>query len=156
MLAAHMDEIGVIVTYIDKKGFLRFSNIGGVSQYSALFQKVRFKNGVIGCIGYEEKIESMKDLKLDKMYIDIGAKDREEAEKFISIGDAACFEGAFNQQANRISSKALDNRIGCYILIEVIKQLKQSLMIYILFSQSKKNLGLRGAKHLPFLHPIMP
>ncbi|NLY43866.1 MAG: M42 family metallopeptidase [Clostridiaceae bacterium] len=154
MFAAHMDEIGVIITYIDKKGYLRFSNIGGVSQYSALFQKVRFKNGVIGCIGYEEDIESMKDLKLDKMYIDIGAKDREDAEKIVSIGDAACFEGPFNQQANRISSKALDDRIGCYILIEVIKQLKNSPNdLYFVFTVQEE-LGLRGARTSAFsVHP---
>src|SRR5690242_3045320 len=55
MVAAHMDEIGVIATFIDEKGFIRFSNIGGVSAYCSVGQKVRFRNGVFGSVYYEQK-----------------------------------------------------------------------------------------------------
>jgi hypothetical protein len=78
MVAAHMDEIGVIVSYIDDKGFLRFSTIGGLSPYLLLGQKVVFENGTIGVFG-TEKLEDMKSLAFDKMFIDIGASTREEA-----------------------------------------------------------------------------
>ena len=146
MFAAHMDEIGIIVTFIDKDGFLRFSNIGGISQYYALFQKVIFKNGTVGVVGYEEKVEDMKDLKIEKMYIDIGAKSKEEAEKLVDIGDAACFMGEFHIHANKVSSKALDNRLGCYMLIETIKRVKASPNdLYFVFTVQEE-LGLRGAK----------
>ncbi|WHH59496.1 M42 family metallopeptidase [Petroclostridium sp. X23] len=146
MFAAHMDEIGIIVTFIDDNGFLRFSNIGGVSPHYSLFQKVIFENGTIGIIGYEEKIEEMKNLKLEKMFVDIGASSKEEAEKMVNIGDAACFTGEFHQNFNKVSSKAMDDRIGCYILIEVIKSIKDNHNdLYFVFTVQEE-LGLRGAK----------
>lgn len=150
MLAAHMDEIGVIITYIDDNGFLRFSNIGGVSPFYALFQKVKFDNGTIGIIGYEEKIDEMKNLKLEKMFIDIGAATREEAEKTVNIGDAACFTGEFDSSLNKMSSKAMDDRVGCYILIETIKSIKEHQSdLYFVFTVQEE-LGLRGAKTSAF------
>lgn len=150
MLAAHMDEIGIIVTFIDDQGFLRFSNIGGVSPYNSLYQRVQFGNGTVGVIGYEEKLEEMKNLKLDKMYIDIGARSREEAEKLVNIGDAACFTGNFVYQMNKVTSKALDDRLGCYILIETIKAMKNHKNdLYFVFTVQEE-LGLRGARTSAF------
>ena len=79
ILDAHMDEIGVIVTHIDENGFLRFSNIGGVSPVVALGQRVYFENGTFGVIG-SEKLDDIKDLRsFDKLFIDIGATSLEEA-----------------------------------------------------------------------------
>ncbi len=150
MLAAHMDEISLIVTYIDENGFLRFSNIGGVSAFNSLYQKVSFRNGTIGIISYEEKIEDMKELSLDKMYIDIGAKDKEEAEKLVNIGDVASFIGSFNISKNRVSSKAIDDRIGCYVLIKALKTMQNtSNDLYFVFTVQEE-LGLRGAKTSSF------
>ena len=145
MLAAHMDEIGLITTYIDKNGFIRFSSIGGITPFRILYQKVSYSNKTIGVIAYEEKIEKISDLTLDKMYIDIGAKNKEEAEEKVSIGDVACLIGHFTTEFDTISSKALDNRIGCYILIETIKRLKQhNNDLYFVFTVQEE-LGLRGA-----------
>ncbi len=150
MFAAHMDEIGVIITHIDKDGFLRFANIGGINPHYSLYQRVQFCNGTTGVIGYETKIEDMKDLKLNKMFIDIGAKTKEEAEKLVTIGDAACFVGDFSYKQNRITSKALDDRLGCYILIEFIKSLKNNNNdLYFVFTVQEE-LGLRGAKTSAF------
>ncbi len=150
MFAAHMDEIGLIVTYIDEKGFIRFSNIGGVSPQRSLYQRVMFENGITGIISYEQKHEDMQKLKLDHLYIDIGAKNKEEAERFVKIGDAACFKGEFICQMNRVISKALDNRIGCYLLIEAIKQIKDhTLDLYFVFTVQEE-IGLRGAKTSAF------
>lgn len=142
MLAAHMDEIGVAVTYIDEKGFLRFSKIGGLYQRRLLNRRVRFANGITGVIDTEE---NNKDYNIQKMYIDIGASDREHAEKLISVGDMAVFEGEYKEENGVIISKALDNRAGCYILIKVLEQIKSENDIYFCFT-SQEEVGLRGAK----------
>jgi tetrahedral aminopeptidase len=150
MLAAHMDEIGVMATFIDDKGFIRFSNIGWVSAYFALAQRVKFKNGIIGTIFYEEKLEDMKNLKLSNMYIDIGAKSKEEAAKSIKIGDVACFVGEAFEQNGNIIAKSLDDRCGCAILIKTVENLdKTDNEIYFVFTVQEE-LGLRGAKTAAF------
>ena len=150
MLCAHMDEIGVIVTYIDKKGFLRFTEVGGVFPELTLNQRVIFENGTVGVIDIEPKKDSSKTAvkpTLEKMYIDIGARDQKNAEKMVQIGDIA----SFHQQAlwlneKRISAKALDDRIGCYCLIEVAKRLKATKNdVYFVFSVQEE-VGLRGAR----------
>ncbi len=150
MVCAHADEIGVMVTYIDDKGFLCFAPVGGLDKYCCLYQRVRFANGATGVVGYEEALEEMKDLKLSNMYIDIGAENREAAERIVSIGDMAVFEGGLETAGDHIISKALDNRIGVYILIDVIKHIKNSPYdLYFVFS-SQEEVGLRGAKGAGF------
>ena len=84
MLAAHMDEIGLIVTHVDKEGFLRFSTVGGVSAARLSGIRVTFKDGQVGTIGLEKTGNT-----IDKMFIDIGATSREDAESKVSIGDFA-------------------------------------------------------------------
>lgn len=146
MLAAHMDEIGIMATFIDDDGFIRFSNVGWVSQYYALGQRVKFKNGAVGAVFYEEKLDEMKNLKLSKMYIDIGAKNREDAEKKVRIGDTACFVGDTVQEGDMIISKALDDRSGCAVLIKVLKEMPETENeLYFVFTVQEE-LGLRGAK----------
>ncbi|NLU25556.1 MAG: M42 family metallopeptidase [Hungateiclostridium thermocellum] len=150
MVAAHMDEIGVMVTYIDDKGFLRFSAVGGVSRYDCIGQRVKFKNGVVGAVYYEEKLEDMKNLQLSKMYIDIGARSREEALKMVNIGDVACFVGDAVLQGDTVISKALDNRSGCAVVVKAIKELKKTdNEIYFVFTVQEE-VGLRGAKTAAF------
>lgn len=142
MLAAHLDEIGVVITFIDDNGFLRFSSVGGLNSKELLYSKVKFKNGVIGTIGTEK---DNKDKLIPKMYIDIGAKDKKEAEKLVSIGDMATFLGEFYQREDVIISKALDNRAGCYVLIETLKSAQSENDLYFVFT-SQEEVGLRGAK----------
>lgn len=154
MVAAHMDEIGIMATYIDDKGFIRFSNIGWVSQYFALGQRVMFRNGTVGAIFYEQKLKEMKDLKLSNMYIDIGAKSREEAEKKVKIGDTACFVGDTVLEGSMVISKALDDRSGCAVLVKTIQEMPDTdNEIYFVFTVQEE-LGLRGAKTAAF--GIMP
>jgi len=146
MLCAHTDEIGLMANYIDDKGFVRFAPVGGVDVYAALYQRVVFSNGVVGTVCYEDKLDVKKDLKPQNMYIDIGAASREEAEKLISYGDTASFEGSFIKREGTVVSKALDNRIGVYVLIEALKKLERSPFdLYVVFS-SQEEIGLRGAK----------
>lgn len=145
MLAGHMDEIGLMVTYIDKNGFLRFTNVGGISPTISLSQRVVFKNGAVGVIG-SEYLENPKELKLDKMYIDIGVNTREEAEKIVSIGDVCGYFEPPVIDDQKVISPSLDDRIGCYIMMETIKNIKDSPNdLYFVFTVQEE-LGLRGAK----------
>lgn len=146
MLAAHTDEIGVAVTFIDDNGFLRFGAVGGINPIYSLYQRVEFANGTIGVISYEENIDSVKNINISKMFIDIGAKNKSEAEKMVSIGDFASFKSEFHNNGNRVFSKALDNRAGVYVLIETLKNIKnQENDLYFVFT-SQEEVGLRGAR----------
>lgn len=150
MLAAHMDEIGIIVSYIDDKGFLRFSNIGGLPPLVILGQRVVFENGTVGVIWYEENIDDMKNVKLDKMYIDISASSKQEAEKLVGIGSMAVFAGDTILQNGRIISKALDDRIGCAILVQLaLNAPNTDNEIYYVFT-TQEEVGLRGARTAAF------
>lgn len=146
MLAAHADEIGVMATCIDEKGFVRFAAIGGVYAKNAVHLRVSFKNGTIGVIGTEE---DNKDRAIQKMYIDIGAKSRAEAEMLVKPGDTAVFCGETVLQNGRIISKALDNKIGCYALIETLKHTDTVNDTYFVFTVQEE-VGLRGAKTAAF------
>lgn len=151
MLAAHMDEIGVIVTFVEENGFLRFAPVGGLYTKDLLGRRVEFSDGTLGVIGIEEEA---KERTVQKMFIDIGARDKKEAEKTVKIGDTACFTGEFRVQNNRVISKALDNRAGCYVLLEVLKECKKTNNdLYFVFTVQEE-VGLRGAKTSAF--SIMP
>ncbi|NLU40927.1 MAG: M42 family metallopeptidase [Firmicutes bacterium] len=142
--AAHMDEIGMIATDIDEKGFVRFSNVGGVSPHRLFGQRVRFTNGVVGTIGME-KLDDIKELNLDKLFIDIGATSRESAQELISIGDCATYLHGFDDLGQRIVAKAMDDRIGCAVLIEAMRRTEQCQSeVYCTFTVQEE-VGLRGA-----------
>lgn len=144
MFSAHTDEIGIVVTFIDEKGFIRFANVGGLNPLTLIGNRVEFANGTIGVIGREKG--ELKDLALDKMYIDIGAETQEEAKKLISIGDFAVIKRGFADLGNRVIAKSMDDRIGCVVLIEAIRQIKNSDNdLYFVFS-TQEEVGLRGAR----------
>ncbi len=151
MLAAHMDEIGVVTSYIDKKGFIRFSNVGGFFPIHSLTARIVFENGVIGVIG-EEGRKSMNDpIEMSKLYIDIGAGNRKEAEKLVPVGSFGTYQREFVDLGKRIVSKALDDRIGCAVLVEVIKRLKgkSKFDTYVVFTVQEE-VGLKGARTSAF------
>ncbi len=146
MLAAHMDQIGLMVTHIDEKGFLRFANLGGISVAYSVCRRVIFKNGVTGVIGYETELDSWKDITLGKMYIDIGASSKEEAEKQVSIGDVAVYHPLFTENNGKYISGAMDDRAGCALLVQTIKSVGSTPNdLYFVFTVQEE-LGLRGAK----------
>jgi tetrahedral aminopeptidase len=147
MVAAHMDQIGLMVTHIDKDGFLRVTPVGGVRPHWQLFQSVRFQNGAQGVVGYETKtVDSMEKLKPEHLFIDIGARTREEAEERVQIGDMAVFESKLILCGGRATCGALDDRAACAALIEALKQMKKSPYdIYAVFT-SQEEVGLRGAQ----------
>ena len=145
MLAAHMDSIGFIVTHIEKEGFLRMGKLGGISPKEAVYTPIRFKNGVRGVVVPEEKADFGK-LKLDECYIDIGAKDEEQAKKLVQVGDTAVYDTPCFLQDSRVISPYLDNRISCAVLLAVLERIQTSANdLYFVFT-SQEEVGLRGAK----------
>ncbi len=145
MLAAHMDEIGIIVTSIDDKGFVRFAPVGGWNPPTLLGKRVTFANGVSGVV-HTEHLEDMKDLKVAKLFIDIGARDKASAREKVGIGDMAVFYGPLFDLGDRLVAKAMDDRIGCVVLIEALRQLKSSDHdVYFVFTVQEE-VGLRGAR----------
>lgn len=149
MLAGHMDQIGLMATYIDDKGFIRFTNVGGISPGIALSQRVIFDNGTVGVIG-SENIDNLKELSLEKMFIDIGALSKEDAERYVSIGDVCVYYDQIIIDKNKIISPALDDRIGCFVMVEVLKRLSNVTNdLYFVFTVQEE-VGLRGAKTSAF------
>ncbi|MDR3541262.1 MAG: M42 family metallopeptidase [Desulfosporosinus sp.] len=144
MVAAHMDEIGLMITHIDKEGFLRFAPLGGVRIPYLVGQRVQFNKGRIGTVGVE-KLDKIGDFKLDKLYLDIGAASREEAEQFVRIGETAVFVGNFIETGSRIISKALDDRIGCFVAMEALKRTKSTHELAFVFTVQEE-IGTRGAQ----------
>ena len=145
MLAAHMDSIGFIVTHIEKEGFLRMGKLGGISPKEAVYTPIRFKNGVRGVVVPEEKADFGK-LKLDECYIDIGARDEEQAKKLVQVGDTAVYDTPCFLQGSSVISPYLDNRISCAVLLAVLERIQASVNdLYFVFT-SQEEVGLRGAK----------
>jgi endoglucanase len=146
MLAAHMDEIGVVITHIDEKGFLRFAPVGGVQRVTLIGQRVRFANGSFGVIGTERRESLSEEVKLEKLFIDIGATDRASAEAMVRIGDFASFWREFNEIEGRLVAKALDDRIGCAVLIQVLKELASTPNEVVCVFTTQEEIGPRGAR----------
>ena len=150
LLDAHMDEIGVVVTNIDDNGFLRIDMVGGVSPYTILNSKIRFGN-IVGIVGIEgETVNDMKnnlkELSFDKLFVDIGVKSKEEAEKLCPIGTFGTYDGYFIEQGDFYISKSMDDRIGCIAIIEVFKRLKNPTnSIYGVFAVQEE-VGIVGAR----------
>jgi putative aminopeptidase FrvX len=144
MLAAHMDEIGVMISYVDDKGFLRAQPIGGLDLSTMAGGRVQFADGAIGVIAPEKRQEFRKEPELSKLFIDVGAADAQEAKK--RLGQAASFVRPFADLGQRIVAKAFDDRIGCAVLIEVLRRLDVTPHeVYFVFSVQEE-VGLRGAR----------
>lgn len=145
VLSAHMDTIGFVVTYVDDRGFLRFSEVGHQPEAYLLGKRVIFENGDIGVIGIEKK-EHQNKIKKEKMFIDIGVKKKDEALKRIKIGDMCAIYSPYAVTDNVITGGWMDDRIGCLVLLEVMENIKEvPNTVYFLFS-SQEEVGVRGAK----------
>ena len=145
MFAAHMDSIGFIVTHIEKEGFLRVGRVGGISPKEAVYTPVRFKNGVRGVIVPEEKAEFGK-LKLDECYIDIGARDQDEAKKMVQVGDTAVYDSPIFKNDSKVVSPYMDNRVACGILLLALERMRNSENDVFFVFTTQEEVGLRGAK----------
>jgi len=157
MVVGHTDEIGLQIKYIDDKGFLYFAAVGGVDAHLTPGKKVNIhtlKGTVVGVIG-KKPIHLMdnKDretvVKLEAQYIDIGAKDKKEAQKLVTVGDAVTFDSAFTRLAgDRVSSRGFDDKAGCFVVAEVLRLVRESrkkLSIDLYgVSSVQEEIGLRG------------
>ena len=151
MLCAHMDEIGFIVTFIEDSGFLRVAPIGGIRFIPSAYMPVVFENGVLGIVLPEEELDKKEDYEATRFYIDIGAKDKKDAEKRVKIGDCAVIEPTVRRLAgSKISGRPLDDRLGCAIMIDIAKRLGMPKdNVYFVFSVQEE-VGCRGAKTAAF------
>lgn len=150
LLAAHMDEVGFIITHITDEGYLKFDFVGGVDRRVALGKTVVVGDqnipGVIGlkAIHLVSADERKKAPKTESMYIDIGAKDKEAALKLVQPGTYGCFVGAPELFGNgMLKAKAIDDRLGCAIMLEL---LKEELPMDVTFAfTAQEEVGTRGA-----------
>lgn len=156
MLAGHCDEIGFMVKYIDDNGFLWFAPIGGVDAHLVPGQRVTIHaagGAVTGVIGKKPiHLMEQKDretvLKFKSMFIDIGCSSREEAQKLVAVGDPATFAvGLERLQGDRVASRAFDDKMGAFIVAQVLKELRRRGPAPVqLFGVStvQEEIGLRG------------
>jgi endoglucanase len=145
MLTSHMDEIGVMVTYVDEQGFLRIAPIGGVHPITCVGNRVMFEDGTLGVIGVEEKRDDKQKVpSFRELYVDVGATSREDSP--VRVGDAAVFVRPFASRGSRLIAKAMDDRIGCAVLIETLRRLGDTPNeLHFVFS-SQEETTLSGAR----------
>lgn len=158
MLAAHMDEIGLMVKHITKEGFLYFIKLGGIDDRILPAQRVIVKSRGGDCIGIigtkpphlQKDEERKKPLKYEDMFIDIGCTSKEEAERKVEVGDVVIFEpnaGILNGKF--YYGKAIDNRVGCFALIKIMEKLKVDAEVYAV-ATTQEEVGLKGARTSAF------
>ena len=156
MLCAHMDEIGFLVTFIEDNGMIRLASIGGISFVASIYSTVVFDNGVKGVL-VPNWGTAPQDLKIENVYVDIGAKDKKEAERKVSVGDFCAVEGKVTRLlGRRIVGRPFDDRVGCAVLIKIAEKLKETPVrddVYFVFSVQEE-VGLRGARTAAY--GIMP
>lgn len=148
MLCAHMDEVGLIITNITDDGYLKFDTVGGIDSKVIADRVVKINdvNGVIGLkpIHQLSADEKEKAPAISELFIDIGAKNKEDALNYVNLGDYAYFESDYYEFGDGfIKAKALDDRIGCMLLIELIKS-DIEYDTYFCFNVQEE-VGLRGA-----------
>ena len=160
MIAAHLDEIGLMVKHIEPEGFLRFSTIGGWFDQTLLNQRVvlQLEDGdiVYGVIGSKpphrmKKEEREKVIKAEDMFIDIGAKSEEEVSKLgITIGTPVIIDRQFTPLINdRVTCKAFDNRSGVAVMIEALRRMNTEFEVYAV-GTVQEEVGLKGARTSAF------
>lgn len=150
MIAAHMDEVGLIVTSVRSDGTLTFETVGGIDSAVIIGKRVKIgKNGLSGVVGSKaiHKLsaeEHEKAPKISDLYIDFGAADKAEAEKYVSAGECVYFDSEFMEFGNnRIKSKAIDDRAGCALMLRLIEEEPEYDTFFVFNVQEE--IGLRGS-----------
>ena len=148
MLAAHMDEIGVMVTQVDGNGFVRFTTLGGVRPFTCIGGRVRFLEGASGVISMEPLDDMSKLPTFEQLFIDMGYSSSSQTP--VRVGDVATFDRPFLDLGARLVAKSLDDRIGVAVLIETLRQVKGTPhQLYFVFS-TQEEVGVRGATAAAF------
>ncbi|MBQ3081718.1 MAG: M20/M25/M40 family metallo-hydrolase [Clostridia bacterium] len=151
MIAAHMDEIGFMVTNITDNGYIRVTNVGGISALFSSYGLVKFENGLKGVIVADS---SAKDIKVKDLVIDIGAKNKKDAARKVAVGDLCALVPSFTRLMNkRISAKAFDDRLGCAVAAVSAMKSTPKYDTYYVFTVQEE-VGCRGA--MPATFDIRP
>lgn len=148
MVAAHMDEIGIIVSHVEKNGLVRFSNIGTVLPRYLPGSRVRFLNGTRGVINSNKSDDQSKIQPVNQFYIDVGARNLKDCP--VKTGDLAVFDREFLDMGRRVSSKALDDRSACALMIETIKRINKTPHELNFVFSTQEEVGSRGATTAAF------
>ena len=150
MVTAHMDEVGLMVQDIDSSGLIKFFPVGGIDKRVLVSKTVLIGDnkipGVIGAkpIHLQKRNEWSNALNMNELYIDIGANSKEDAEKYVNIGDYIAFNSKYTEFGEGlVKAKALDNRVGCAILIDLIKTI-EDVSFFGVFTVMEE-IGLVGA-----------
>lgn len=126
MLAAHMDEVGMIVTYITDDGLIKFANVGGIDTAVQLGRRVKVgEKGLLGVIGVtpihlRRGDDELKMPQADSLYIDVGANKKEDLDGLVNLGDMITFDSDCVEFGSMLKAKAIDDRAGCAILLDMI------------------------------------
>ncbi len=145
MFSAHMDQIGMVVTHIEKEGYLRISNVGGLSVSNLRARRVRFSNGVQGVMT-EQPLKPGETSSLHTCYIDVGASDATEAEKLVKVGDMAVFaEPGFTVNQHRLAAPAMDDRSACALLVSLMRDLPPCPHTVVAVFSTQEEVGCRGS-----------
>lgn len=148
MLSAHMDHIGYIVIGYEKEGFLRVTNVGGIGITNSYNRHVVFANGVHGVV-VAQPVQGQPALK--DLFIDIGAQDKDEAKKMVSLGDVCVYAGdCFRLGENRVAAPAMDDRCACTLLVKLLQTVGETQDTIIAVFSVQEEVGCRGAKVASF------
>lgn len=145
MIASHMDEIGFVVTYIEESGLIRVAKVGGINAVASSYQHVKFENGTIGIVAFEDGVKDDFDVK--KMVVDIGAKTRAEAQRKVVVGDVCAVAPSLQKlMGSRITAKAFDDRICCAVNFEAAARASTPAYdTYYVFTVQEE-VGCRGSR----------
>ncbi len=165
LLSAHMDEVGLMITEITEEGYLRFGTVGGIDPRVLCGRHVTIRHakqtvhGVIAskAIHLQTAEERTKTTPVRKMYIDIGAKDAEDAKKYVTVGDCAVFDSefvTFGKDGRQMKGKAIDDRAGCAALVEILRTLyvseaERPFDLYLAFTTCEE-VGIAGSSVAAF------
>ncbi len=150
MLAAHMDEVGLMVVGHDDQGYLKFDTVGGIPDQALAGKRVQVGSdhvpGVIGIkpIHMADRDERRKIVKQDNLVIDVGASSKDQAKEIAKVGDVAAFKTTFKDLGPTLMGKAFDDRVGCAALIELVQGERFPFDLYAVFTVQEE-VGLRGA-----------
>ncbi len=146
MLAAHMDQIGLMITHVDQKGYLRFAPVGYLYALACWGGQVRFADGTVGTVGLDGRVNPTKELpSLEDMFVDVGTTDRSEVRQ--KVGDVAAFWHPFVAQGPIWLAPNMDDRIGCVLLAQLLHELRSQEIAHDLYAvfTTQEEVGLRGA-----------
>ena len=142
MVSAHIDEIGLMVTHVEKEGFLRVTSVGGVNPLTCIGGRVLFMNGTRGVIGVNP-VKSGSLPKITDLFVDVGATSKDDCP--VHVGDVCGFERPFLDLGKRMIAKSMDDRIAAAVAIEALKRLESTPNeVHFVFS-TQEEVGIRGA-----------